>query len=751
MTQKLENKTDNPMELLIEEIRNLISKKQYNEAFERVELFLDKKSLAEEQKTKLLMWKHNILNLLERRQEAYEIAKIILEILKKTNNPEKQLEGIEKMIESSFWVFDPELGEIMKDEIEEELRLFEQSYSMEDKEWTITYLKQKADMSTRIGLDNDAISFYKEALELANKLRLVKQEASLLSSIGDGYINIGDYDKAKNYNLQGLSKFNILNDKWGIVERFWALGTISLRSGEYDEAIKYGNGCIRLYQELNHEFNIGGAHLIIGWGYSFKGLYNQALLHARKGLEIQLKYNNILGIHFCYTLLGDILIQKGEFDEAEKFLDKNIENLENSRLKQQLALTYNYKGLIQQKKGHLDSAENYYDKALILREEIAEKRTKLMVNTIKFYDIEGDIALSFIYLILINLEQSNEEKIQNYLARFQKLKEKHPELKRISQYLEFTEFLILLDNRNLEKRKKAEIEIEQILDEKNLPYEISRIALLKLCEYNLKKLQIESDNIITIQKIRDNINKLLDVAKKQNSYLFLAETYLLQSQIFLINLEINNAINIIEEAQQISLDHEMRRLSLQISNEYDFILDQLTEWESFTLKLPSIAERMELTHIEEMLYQLLHYNGLQSDFEREEESPELFFILDEDTTVIFAEKLGEFIDVATTDLLLMEARQSFMKKENLRNLPRRFRFNEHTVLLTKEKKFIFGYAFVGKTYIALEKIKDLVDIIKESSSIWEALKQYSINKTPLNISQRIEISQIMDKILQVPQ
>ena len=61
---------------------------------------------------------------------------------------------------------------------------------------------------------------------------------------------------------------------------------------------------------------------------------------------------------------------------------------------------------------------------------------------------------------------------------------------------------------------------------------------------------------------------------------------------------------LLTKAQKIAESKGLTKLALKISDEHDILLDQLDQWEHFTMRLPTIAEKLELTHIEEKLKQM---------------------------------------------------------------------------------------------------------------------------------------------------
>jgi hypothetical protein len=88
------------------------------------------------------------------------------------------------------------------------------------------------------------------------------------------------------------------------------------------------------------------------------------------------------------------------------------------------------------------------------------------------------------------------------------------------------------------------------------------------------------------------------------------------------------------------LQKGLNRLEIHLSNEQDALLEQLDTWERMSNYLPTLEERFEATHIEEILSKMLLNRVNYTEVSIEVEKPVSFVIFDENYSVLFADSLS---------------------------------------------------------------------------------------------------------------
>ncbi|HUU79292.1 MAG TPA: hypothetical protein VMX55_13185 [candidate division Zixibacteria bacterium] len=76
--------------------------------------------------------------------------------------------------------------------------------------------------------------------------------------------------------------------------------------------------------------------------------------------------------------------------------------------------------------------------------------------------------------------------------------------------------------------------LEQINEEEIIRHELSIVVLLNLCELLLKEIHISEDQHV-MEELQLLIDKLIEIATNQKSFLLLAETLWFKAQLVSIN------------------------------------------------------------------------------------------------------------------------------------------------------------------------------------------------------------------------
>jgi predicted amidohydrolase len=107
------------------------------------------------------------------------------------------------------------------------------------------------------------------------------------------------------------------------------------------------------------------------------------------------------------------------------------------------------------------------------------------------------------------------------------------------------------------------------------------------------------------KEIKKLTNQLLEIAEKQSSHSLLAETYLLQSKLALIELDMGQAKRLLRQAQSIAEDNGLIRLARAVTQERDSLQSQLKKLDSLMKQEPSKQEMIDLTNIDALLEQMI--------------------------------------------------------------------------------------------------------------------------------------------------
>ena len=178
------------------------------------------------------------------------------------------------------------------------------------------------------GRTRDALECYREALKLAEDLRLAPSRAECLRRMGSAYKTRGDFGQAIDRYAQAIEICRRLEDEVALSLLLGDLGDVYAEQGHFDDAIK----------------------------------------QFRNALDFDLRHQDKLGMAVAHRRLGAAFQQKGDYDRAEDSYREAERLLEDSDDDGEKAILLNHVGSLQQERGHYRHALESYEKACEINE-----------------------------------------------------------------------------------------------------------------------------------------------------------------------------------------------------------------------------------------------------------------------------------------------------------------------------------------------------------------------------------------------
>ncbi|NHK31328.1 MAG: tetratricopeptide repeat protein [Asgard group archaeon] len=428
-------------------------------------------------------------------------------------------------------------------------------------------------------------------------------------------VSLQTFDKA----LTQLSKIKNLPAK-DLAKRkarllFWKAYVIS-RLGDPNRALEYANEALSFAEKSGYKNLVSRNLLVIGECYQDLGERERGNGYFEKALTIANELGNKYMIAYCYIFLArtphwireqkkvEELYRKGlslaeeigakmlfvykvdfgnfyrvnfQFDNALKLLHESLETAPIMNWLSNLWI-----GHIYFSKFELEKSQDYYLKTMRFCEEINDKN----ILPFTLYD-----------LINISIELKNPLKAKEYLKRLGELKEE-TDFDRIDQIYRLGSILILKVSGNLGDLAKATELLDALLAEERLLV-IDRLNLFySLLEIRLKELQLTPSED-ALREVQKRLFHLEVEAKEQQLKYLLANVYRLQSQLALVELDIKNAIDLLEKAQAIAEEIKIELLKNRIKKDQEKIKQQLTMFQKFQEQQAPISETMKHIPLEQ--------------------------------------------------------------------------------------------------------------------------------------------------------
>ncbi|MFX0043943.1 MAG: tetratricopeptide repeat protein [Candidatus Hodarchaeota archaeon] len=471
-------------------------------------------------------------------------------------------------------------------------------------------------------------------------------------------------------------------------------GILWYYKGEIDQAFEYLEHALTLAKENNMKFHIAYSLLQEAVYFGFKGELDLSIKLNEQSLVMFKELNNKYIIAGVLNNLAGAYRMKGELEHA-------LECVEQS------------KGLYQ-KLGHLMAVANTYD---FLIQILIEK---------------GDLKRAQDYLN--QLEQMNIELKNNY----------------VNSIILFNKALMLKSSpRIINKGKAAEI-FKQFLEDEDSIYEITMTSLINLCELLLFELNATNEQQI-LNEFQGYLSQLIDIVKKGRSYWLLAETYLLQARVSLLTLNMNKARRLFAKSQNLAEKYGLNLLAMRISNEHDEFLKQLDIWEKIKDSKAPLAERIELSHLNEQMKGMTKRREVKVP-KLEAEQPVLLTIMSKEGKALLSNPFTADVTIDTSYFIEFLTSCTTFCDQILSESFDRVKFGQHTVLITPINSFSICYMFQGQSYSARQKLLHFSEAVKKEPDIMKLLKDAGSKNLEIKVNEIASLEEfIYDSFLSDPQ
>lgn len=429
-----------------------------------------------------------------------------------------------------------------------------------------------------------ALKYHKQDQAIKEKLGDRKGIASSFNNLGLVYWSKGDLDHTLENYRQALAINEELGDKRDIAVTVGNLGNVYARLGNLDQALEYQKRSLAIQEELGNKPGMFKSLINLGAVYQFKGDLTQALEYYQQSLVLSEESGIKRDIALAMNNLGNIYQLKGELDEALQYFQKSLEIYQELGIKEDTALVFANIGEIYRIKGNSREAQKYYQKSL------------------KIYAAMGNtplIAVVLSELVWIGLEREDSPLVEQSLRKLKQISEQTGNRIINQRYRIATALVLKASKRARDKVKAGEI-LEQVADEEVGDHSLTVTAMIHLCDLLLSELKMTGEDEL-FGEIKNLTEQLLEIAERQASHSLLAETYLLQSKLALIELDMGQAKKLLLTAHTIAQEKGLDKLSKTLEDEQNQLQSQMERWNLLIKENPSKQELIGLTKLDDLL------------------------------------------------------------------------------------------------------------------------------------------------------
>ena len=594
----------------------------------------------------------------------------------------------------------------------------------------------------------DAVELGEEATNLSRELGLPVQSINALLLKSNG-VFLGYLEESINLIDQAEELINLAYKNPPLEEPkqysdFLTMKFIVLRyAGDLKESFSTVNEWISLFEDTSEKIDRSKVYIQMSESYLYDSKVNIALDYAKKSFDIQTELKNNIGIASSLYSIGQSHYVMGEIEKSLDYFKECLSFPEISVMTKLAAI--HMMGSVFKEKGEINRALRYYRRSVELarREGYREKLASIMMSIGTIYRMKGEsniateylnqslelckdinslygISVNLFYLLLIYLEKDLIADAQAYLLKFEKVV-KQTQSSQWFYIYELARALILKKIKRLKSRSEAETILKEIVENGiNLTPQLRLLTIINLCDMLLEELVITNNDEI-LNELTPLINQLLSVAKNANSYLWLAETRLLQAKLALIQMNIRDAKKLMIEAQMIADIHGLNLLAIKISNDHDSLLDQSRLWDELLQNAAPYSERVKLASIDGLISQMQGKETIE-ELHVLDEIPILLLIMSKDGVPHFTHSFRKDWDFEFLFSSFLSAFNSFSSEIFSKTIDR-IKIGENKILINPIKTYLICYVIQGQSYPAQKKLYQFTREIERSPDILLALKR----------------------------
>ncbi|MHA2156974.1 MAG: tetratricopeptide repeat protein [Candidatus Hodarchaeales archaeon] len=566
----------------LKQVEQLLKQGEYKNALEVIEELSSKDKITGDDKIASLLLECRIRTKLGEFKKAQVIVEELISLDRKMINSLQVIDAYILNAEISWRLGNLEegLNSLLKGEKLIQVGGKEKTVISKKKE----ILRHRGIIYWYMGKLDDAVLLLEEALGISREEKDKKGIADSLNNLGLIYQSKGEFSSALEYYQQSLHIYEDFRDKESIAKLVNNIGITYSSIGDQEKALTYFLRTYEIKQELGIESEIAMTLINLGAIYRLKGELPNALEHYQKGQKIYEKIKDKKGIALALNNLGDVYQLKGDINLALEYYQESLTLYEELGIKQDIAMSLINIGELYRKKRNPEWALKYYERSLTMYEELKNDTSAAKV----LYE-----------LVLLGFDSNELELAEEHLENLKQIFERTKNKTVKHRYL-IANALLLKSRKRTRHKMKAEELLLEVVEDESANHILTVTAMIHLCDLLLFELKMTGEDEI-LNEVKDLIEKLHNIAKKQVSHSLLIETYVLQSKLALLEMDVQTAKKLLELALVTAERKGLRNLAIKIYSEKTLLETQIEKWEYLVKQKAPLNERLELTRLEEMI------------------------------------------------------------------------------------------------------------------------------------------------------
>ena len=504
-----------------------------------------------------------------------------------------------------------------------------------------------------------------------------------------------------------------------------------LRDYELKKASSYVDKIFILLENTKNKYLLGQVNNNRGLIDYLKGDFCSALKFLNKSLDFFRTIDNKGLIGSLISNIGLIHMLRGDFDLALASFTQCLRIFEELGIQQNVAYHLDKLGNVYARRGDYNLALVYFYKTLEIMKQLK---------------VETSIAKTLFSIISVSIYDNDLDNARQYLKQLQELN-KDTSIPKIDLWARVAEALVLKSQENEQDIERALGLLKQIAEKEKINIEIYGDVLLNICDILLKQLQ-KTNQETYLKEIRKYLNLLYEMASKQDSFWLIAQANWLLAYLAVIELDMIKAQHMFTQAQLLAEERGFKKLAMNISNEFDNMIKQSSDFKSISKKDLSLVERVERSGFETIIKKIKQ--NIVDDADLHAEKPVMLFILNPKGIPIyhqiFLQEKSQLNDNIIEEFISVIKNLIYDISKDKKPMQRIFH-RELLVILKSFDDVNFCYVFDGHSYAAIERLEIIISSLQEQTSIfWNKILVHSKKDQTLDKLTEQGIKQFIDNL-----
>ncbi|MEM7655829.1 MAG: tetratricopeptide repeat protein [Bacteroidota bacterium] len=221
---------------------------------------------------------------------------------------------------------------------------------------------------------NEAIQFFRKALEVQQKLGRELEEAENLANISGVYMKMGEYDKALSFALRALEIHKKSKKQNRISDMHQILALIYANLEEFEKALAFYQMALDGYEKTNNQERLAQTYFNVGLMMDQQGNHQEARKWLLKAQEIFVQKGLAKGQIDVLNRLGMNAFAKRRYPAAQTYLNQAIRLHRNHEYPGREQNTYFYISRVDSAMGNFRQALAHYRRSANIRDSLSENR-----------------------------------------------------------------------------------------------------------------------------------------------------------------------------------------------------------------------------------------------------------------------------------------------------------------------------------------------------------------------------------------